>query len=142
MPPSPPPHRHFLEELKRRNDFRVGVAYAVVSRVIIQVVDVLAPRMVLPEWVPAFVILMLVIGAPVALVFAWAYEITPEGLKKTEQVQTDVSITHQTGRTIDRLIIGGLTVLVAFLLVDRFLLRPAAASGAREVWTPGPALCG
>jgi TolB-like protein/lipoprotein NlpI len=119
----------FFEELKRRNVFRVGVAYAVVSWILIQVVDVVAPNMALPEWVPGFVILMLVIGAPIALIFAWAYEITPEGLRKTEQVDHSASITPQTGRKIDRLIIGGLTVLVAFLLVDRFLLAPAA--GAR-----------
>jgi TolB-like protein/tetratricopeptide (TPR) repeat protein len=119
----------FFEELKRRNVFRVGVAYAVVAWVIIQVVDVVAPSMALPEWVPGFVILMLAIGAPVALLFAWAYEITPEGLRKTEQVDEIASITRQTGRKIDRLIIGGLTVLVAFLLVDRFLLAPTAAGG-------------
>ncbi|HSM05580.1 MAG TPA: tetratricopeptide repeat protein [Longimicrobiales bacterium] len=127
-----------LSELKRRNVFRVAVAYAVVAWVVIQVVDILAPRMALPEWVPGFVILMLVIGFPIALVFAWAYEITPEGLKKTKEVDTTVSVTANTGRKIDRMIIAALALAVTVLLVDRFAGRAVVA----EPPGPQPAMLG
>lgn len=118
---------NLFSELKRRNVFRVGVAYSVVAWGVMQVVDLVAPRMALPEWVPGFVILLLGIGFPVALVFAWAYEITPEGLKKTAEVDPAISVTRQTGRSIDRMIIAGLVVVVAILLVDRFTGMDVAA---------------
>ena len=69
-------------ELKRRNVVRVAIAYAVVSWLILQITDVLMPLLSLPEWVGRLVFLLLVIGFPIALVLAWAYEITPEGTKR------------------------------------------------------------
>ncbi len=110
-----------LSELKRRNVFRVGVAYTVMGWLIIQVVDTLAPRMAMPEWVPGFAIIVVLIGFPIGLFFAWAYEITPAGLRKTKEVDVAASVTADTGRKIDRMIMGALVVLVGFLLADRFI---------------------
>ncbi|NNF39540.1 MAG: hypothetical protein HKN71_12790, partial [Gemmatimonadetes bacterium] len=66
----------FIDELKRRNVFKVSGAYAVLGWLIIEVVDTLAPRMALPDWVPGFVIILVLAGFPIAAVFAWAFELT------------------------------------------------------------------
>jgi hypothetical protein len=91
----------YFDELKRRNVFRVGAAYAVVGWLTIEVVDTLAPRMAMPEWVPGFFIMLVLIGLPIALLFSWAFEMTPEGLKKTADVDTGQSITNTTGQKIN-----------------------------------------
>ena len=70
----------FLNELKRRDVFRVGVAYLAVSWLILQVTDTIVPILELPAWVMRLILLLLLIGFPVALALAWAYEITPEGV--------------------------------------------------------------
>jgi hypothetical protein len=129
--------RDLFEELKRRNVVRVGAAYAVVAWLVLQVVDTIAPLMAMPEWVPGFVLILVGVGFPIALVFAWAYEITPEGLKKTEEVDVDASLTAETGRKIDRMTIAGLVVLVVFLVGDRVLGftegdRPASVVSAQD----------
>ena len=67
-------------ELKRRNVVRVGVAYTVVSWLLIEVASTTFPILRLPEWTVAFVTVLLIVGFPVALIFAWAYELTPEGI--------------------------------------------------------------
>jgi hypothetical protein len=71
---------NYFDELKRRNVLRVGAAYAVVGWFIIEVVDTLAPRMAMPEWVPGFFIIAVLIGFPIVLLLSWAFEMTPEGL--------------------------------------------------------------
>jgi TolB-like protein len=72
-----------FNELKRRNVFKVGVAYAVVAWIIIQLADVLAPQLNLPEWTPRMITFIVLLGFPVSLVLAWALELTPQGVKKT-----------------------------------------------------------
>ena len=69
----------FFEELKRRNVVRVGLAYAVVSWVVLQIIDVIMPIFDLPVWAPKLLFIMLAVGAIPALIFAWAFEMTPEG---------------------------------------------------------------
>ena len=110
-------------ELKRRNVFRIGIAYMVLSWLVLQVADVVVPILELPEWVAKLVLFLLIIGFPFALFFAWAYEMTPEGLRREEDVDRSQSITTQTGRKLDRAIIGILVVAVALLLFDRFAGR-------------------
>lgn len=110
-------------ELKRRNVFRIGIAYMVLSWLVLQVADVVVPILELPEWVARLVLFLLIIGFPFALFFAWAYEMTPEGLRREEDVDRSQSITTQTGRKLDRAIIGILVVAVALLLFDRFAGR-------------------
>ncbi|VUX56238.1 conserved membrane protein of unknown function [uncultured Woeseiaceae bacterium] len=109
-------------ELKRRNVVRVAIAYAVVAWLSIEVSATTFPMLKLPEWAATFVTVLLIIGFPVAVIFAWAYEFTPEGLKKEEDVDRSESIMHVTGRKLDFVIIGVLVIAVGFLLVDKLYL--------------------
>jgi len=109
-------------ELKRRNVVRVAVAYVIVGWLILQFADVLVPLLTLPEWVGRLIFLLLLVGFPLALFFAWAYELTPEGLKKEKDIDRSESITHVTGRKLDFVIIGVLVVAVGFLLLDKIYL--------------------
>jgi len=109
-----------FEELKRRNVFRVGIAYLVLGWVLLQVVDVVVPILALPDWVARFVLLMLLIGFPIVLIFAWAFELTPEGIKREKDVDRSQSITTNTGRKLDYTIITVLAIAVVLLLLDRF----------------------
>ncbi|MEE8295236.1 MAG: hypothetical protein V3R64_05950, partial [Sphingomonadales bacterium] len=123
---------NFFTELKRRNVVRVAIAYAVVSWVVIQAADILLPTFGAPEGMLKGFYILLGLGFPIALIFSWAYEVTPEGVMKTKEVDQSKSITHGTGQKINKLIIGGLVLAVAFLLVDKFLLQdqPAEAGQA------------
>jgi TolB-like protein len=112
-----------IGELKRRNVFRVGAAYLVVGWLLIEVADTVFPRLGLPDWTVTLVIAMLLLGLPVALFLAWAFELTPEGAKRTEAVSPAESVTPQTGRTIDKLILAGMVVVVAVVVADRFLFK-------------------
>ncbi len=112
----------FWGELKRRNVVRVTVAYVIVGWLILQLTDVLVPLLTLPEWAGRLIFLLLLVGFPLALFFAWAFELTPEGLKKGKDVDRSDSITHLTGRKLDFGIIGVLVVAVGFLLVDKIYL--------------------
>ena len=91
-------------ELKRRNVFRVGFAYVVVSWLALQVCDVVLNNIEAPDWVFQAIMLLLAIGFPMALVFAWAYEMTPEGIKREKEVGPSGSITKTTGRKPEELL--------------------------------------
>ncbi len=133
----------FWGELKRRNVVRVAIAYAVVAWLSIEVSATTFPMLKLPEWAATFVTVLLIIGFPVALIFAWAFELTPEGLKKEKDVDREESITHVTGRKLDFVIIAMLVVASGFLAYDKFVLDPdrdavkieAAVQVAREELT-------
>jgi len=118
---SRPRNVSFFGELKRRNVFRVGIAYAITAWVLLQIVDVITPLLELPEWAPKLIFVILAIGFFPALIFAWAFELTPEGLKREKEVDRSESITDQTGKRLNRMIIGVLGVAVVLLLVDRFV---------------------
>jgi TolB-like protein len=123
-------------ELKRRNVVRVAVAYIVVSWLLLQASDVLVPLLTLPEWVGKLVFFLLVIGFPLALLFAWAYELTAEGLKKEKDIERSESITHITGRKLDFVIIAVLALALVFFAVERFVWQPSrvpASSGTTEI---------
>jgi TolB-like protein len=107
------------EELQRRNVVKVAVAYVIVGWLILQLTDVLISLLDLPEWTGRLVFLLMLIGFPLAMFFAWVYELTPEGLKKETEVARSESITRQTGRKLDFLIIGVLTIAVIYLLADK-----------------------
>ena len=110
----------FFSELKRRNVFRVGIAYAITTWVLLQIVDVISPLLELPVWAPRLIFVILAIGFFPALIFAWAFELTPEGLKREKEVDRTTSITADTGRKLDFVIIGVLNgVLVIFALIVR-----------------------
>ena len=106
-------------ELSRRNVFRVGIAYAVASWVLLQIVDVISPIFELPAWAPKLIFVILAIGLVPALIFAWAFEMTPEGLKKESEVDRSASIVSATGHKLNLVIIGFLILAVALLLVER-----------------------
>ncbi len=109
----------FFEELKRRNVFRVGAAYVVVAWVLLQVVDLVLDNIAAPDWIMKVFMLAIAVGFPVAVIIAWAFEMTPEGLKREIQVDRSQSITPQTGHKLDRLIIVFLAVAVVVLLAER-----------------------
>jgi TolB-like protein/lipopolysaccharide biosynthesis regulator YciM len=110
----------FFNELKRRNVFRVAVAYLVTAWVLLQIADLVLQNIHAPDWVIQAFMLALALGFPLAVIFAWAFELTPEGLKKEKDVDRTRSITPQTGRKLDYVIIGVLAVAVVILLLDRF----------------------
>lgn len=111
--------KHFIDELKRRNIFRVVVAYSVAGWLIIQICTATFPYLNLPDWLITAVIVFVLIGFPITLIIAWAFELTPEGFKKSKEVSEEESITHQTGKKINGIIIGTLSAAVVFLLVER-----------------------
>ncbi len=111
-----------FEELKRRNVIRVGVAYLVGAWLVLQVIDVVRPIFEFPAWIPRLIFLLIIIGFVVALVVAWAYELTPEGVQLDKDVDRSKSITRQTGRKLDFLIIGFLSVAVVYFVIDKFAL--------------------
>jgi len=103
-------------ELKRRNVFRVGLAYIVLAWLLLQVGDTLAPALHLPEWINSAVAFFLLLGFPLAIFFAWAFELTPEGLKLEKNVDREASITPTTGRKLDRTIIAMLVVALGYFI--------------------------
>jgi TolB-like protein/Flp pilus assembly protein TadD len=103
-------------ELKRRNVFRVGIAYVVLAWLLLQVGDTLAPALRLPEWVNSVLAFFLILGFPLAIFFAWAFEMTPDGLKLEKNVDREASITPQTGRKLDRTIIALLAVALGYFI--------------------------
>jgi len=111
-----------IAELKRRNVFRVGVAYVVAAWLILQLTEVLSELMELESDVGKIVIILLVVGFVPALIFAWAFELTPEGIKRESAVDPGESITHVTGRKFDFAIIGLLVIAVLFMFVDNYVL--------------------
>ena len=110
----------FFAELKRRNVFRVAIAYVVVAWVVAQVTELALDSFGTPEWVMKTVLLLLVMGFPMAVFFAWAFELTPDGIKKEKDIDRSESITHNTGRKLDYIIIGVLVLAIGILLADRF----------------------
>jgi len=113
----------FFAELKRRNVVRVGVLYGIVSWLILQVSDVAMPALGLPEWSITLVLYFLAIGLPIALIFAWAFELTPDGLKRTKEVDPDASVTPVTGQKINNLIIGVLSLALIFVVLDSYVFK-------------------
>lgn len=112
-----------FEELKRRNVFRVALAYLAAGWLVLQVVQLVLESTSAPDWVMQVFLLAIAVGFPFAVIFAWAYEMTPDGLKREHEVDREKSITAQTGRKLNRTIMIVLAAAVAFLLVDKFALR-------------------
>ena len=98
----------FFQELRRRNVFKVGIAYVISAWLLLQITDILVPVLLLPDWVPRFIFLLLVIGLPPALIFAWAYELTPDGLKREKDVEPSEAVNGKTGRRLNIFITGTL----------------------------------
>ena len=112
-----------IQELKRRNVMRVGIAYVLFGWVVLQGVDFAFDLISAPNWVIQALSIAVAAGLPIALIVAWAFELTPEGIKREKDVDRSQSITSKTGRKLDRVIIGVLALAVAYLLVDRLFLQ-------------------
>src|SRR5947208_16930929 len=91
---------NFFAELKRRNVYKVAIAYAIVAWLLIQAASILFPTFEAPAWVMKVFVTAIILGFPVALIFAWAFEITPEGIKRAEDVDPGKSIAPRTGRKL------------------------------------------
>ena len=119
----------FFGELRRRNVVKVAVAYAIVGWVLIEVSSVIAPAMNLPDWATSLVVFFVILGFPLALVLSWAYEITPDGMKRSHEVPAPESITHVTGRKLDFAIIGALVMALGFVVYNYVLEDDEEAVG-------------
>ena len=129
----------FFNELKRRNVFRVGIAYAVATWLLIQVTDIVFPRIGLPDSAVTLVIALLGIGFIPALIFAWAFEMTPDGIKKEADVDRTQSIMPKTARKLDRMIILSLALVVTWFLVDEYYLEPQQSEESASTPVSSPA---
>jgi TolB-like protein/Flp pilus assembly protein TadD len=128
-----------FNELKRRNVFRVAIAYIISAWLLLQVADVLVPMLDLPDWAAKLIFLILFIGFAPALIFAWAFEMTPEGLKREKDVDRSQSITPITGRKLDRTIILIMGVALLYFIADKFWLSPAAPAPTPDSAQEAPA---
>ena len=117
--------RGFFEELQYRNVIRVAIAYVVAGWLIAQVADLAADAFNAPDWVMQMLIVMLLIGLPVALFLAWAYELTPDGVKKAKDLPEDAPKDPRAGRRLNRITIVALVIAVAWLGWDK-VQRPVA----------------
>jgi TolB-like protein/Flp pilus assembly protein TadD len=114
-----------FQELKRRNVIRVAIAYAVLAWLLIEVTSTIFPILSLPKWSVTLVTVLIFIGFPIALIFAWAFELTPDGIKLEKQVVREESITHATGRKLDFGIIALLVLGLGYFAYDKFVLDPS-----------------
>ena len=138
----------FIDELKRRNVFKVGIAYLVGSWLLIQVADILLDNIGAPAWVLQTLFVALGVGFFITLFFAWAFEMTPEGVKREKDVDRSHSITPQTGKKLNNTILALMAVVIAYLLFDKFSVEepdpiPTPANGIAENSSsgkPDPAL--
>jgi adenylate cyclase len=134
-PPAHLPHflGGFLDKIKRRNVGRVAILYIVVCYLILEPFEMFFHLLELPAWTGRTVVFLMVLGFPAALLFAWAYEITPEGLKPTDEVPAKQSIRIQTGRRLDRVIIVMLVLALGYFMFDKFWLSRRLTSAAPTV---------
>jgi len=121
-------------ELKRRNVFRASIAYVITAWLVAQVAELAADSFGAPDWVMKMFITLLALGLPLATIFAWAFEMTPEGLKKEKDVDRSKSITNVTGQKLNNAIIGILVLALGYFAIDKFVLAPrdALLTGATD----------
>src|SRR6266567_1508432 len=126
--------RSFFAELKRRNVYKVAIAYGVVAWLLKQVASQIFPFFEIPNWAVRLVVLLLIIGFPVALILAWAFELTPEGIKRAEDVDLSKSVRRKTGRKLDFFIIAVLLLVIAILVFQRLhpKVSPAVSSALEK----------
>src|SRR5206468_12170656 len=113
---------NFFAELKRRNVYKVAVAYAVVAWLLLQAASIFFPAFDAPPWVMKIFIIVVIFGFPVALIFSWAFEITPEGIKLESEIEPSKSLKRRTGRKIVAVTIA-LAIVAAGLFVYQMVGR-------------------
>jgi len=119
----------FFSELKRRNVFRVALAYVLAAWVLLQAIDFVLDAISAPNWIVQVFILAALAGFLVVVVFSWVFEVTPEGIKREKDIDRTQSISPQTGRKLDRVIIAFMAVAIVVLLADRFIGTNESPSG-------------
>jgi TolB-like protein len=108
----------FFDELKRRNVIKATMAYIVIAWVLMQVLTLILPIFLAPEWVLQTLMILMLVGLPIWMIFSWVYEVTPEGLKKTAQISTDESITLKTNKRLNVIILVVLILAIAVNFID------------------------
>ena len=116
--------RNFFAELKRRNVIRLAGLYLVGAWLVVQVAGTVLPMFGAPEWLPRTIVVLLAIGFVPAVIFSWVFELTPQGLKREDDAAPEQSITPQTGRWMDRIIIVVLVLALGYFAFDKFVLTP------------------
>jgi adenylate cyclase len=119
----------FIDKLKKRNVGRVAVLYIITAYLVLEVFELFFHLLEMPAWAGRTMVLLAVLGFPAALVFAWIYEITPEGIRLSEEVDPMRSIATQTGRRLDRVIISVLAIALSYFVADKFWLSKRVATG-------------
>ena len=122
-----------FNELKRRNVFRVGIAYVIGAWVLLQLTDIVGEILELPPWGGKLILLIIVVGLPITIFAAWAFELTPEGIKRENEVDRTQSITPQTGKKLNTAILVLMALAIGYLLLDKFYLGKLAAPAAMEI---------
>jgi TolB-like protein len=122
-----------IKELKRRNVFKVAITYVVLAWLSAQVAELLLETFGAPDWVLKTLLMLLMIGFPFALFFAWAFELTPEGIKKEKDVDRSQSITPQTGRKLNSTIISVLVLALGYFAWDKFMAAPGQETASTGV---------
>src|SRR5712691_6298532 len=115
---------NLFAELKRRNVIRFAGLYLAGSWLLVQVASTVLPIFGAPDWLPRSIVILLALGFVPALIFSWVFELTPEGLKRDEDVRPEESIAPQTGRRMNRMIIAVLVLALAYFAFDKFVLAP------------------
>ena len=110
----------FFAELKRRNIFKVAIAYTAASWLLLQIVDLVLENITAPDWIMQVFVLGLAVGLPIAITIAWVFEVTPDGVMFQKNVDQSLSINQRTGRQLNRGIIMILAMAIVLLLTDRF----------------------
>src|SRR6476620_6632484 len=124
---------NFFAELKRRNVYKVAVAYAVVGWLLVQVATQVFPFFEIPNWAVRLIVLAIVIGFPIALVIAWAFELTPEGLKRTEVADAIPAVARQKKHAWIYVVVVGGALSIGLFFLGRYTMkegRPPAKAGA------------
>ena len=124
--------RKFFAEMRRRNVYKVAVAYVIVAWLLIQVATQTFPFFEIPSWCVRLVIVLLLLGFPIAMILAWAYELTPDGIKRSENVAPEPAIKPPGGQRLNLFIIGVLICAIALLLFQRFRRGGSSASDAED----------
>src|ERR1700704_2941862 len=122
----------FFTELKRRNVVRMAGLYLVGAWLLVQVAGTVLPMFGAPDWLPRTIVVLLAIGFVPALIFSWVFELTPQGLKRDEDVPPEQSIAPQTARRMNRMMIAALVLALAYFTVDKFVLAPRRLSSPND----------
>ena len=122
-----------FNELKRRNVFKVGIAYVIVAWLVAQVLQLVFESFGTPDWAIKTVLVLLATGLPFSLFFAWAFEMTPDGLKREQDVDRTQSITPQTGTKLNRMIFTVMALALGYFAYDKFVLSSGREAAAIEV---------